>query len=297
MNQSPTVKYLRFEEKLPLDFETKVQTLARSHPMEFIMYLQIGGDSVLMELTDSMNPQNQLCINVKSIRDDKIIKTAIRTCIAHFKISECELRIRWQLFATIKSVMAILKKTKISSVYMEQRKETEIHPEEVLDALRKASNVTIFWDCEGFYPKTKVKPFHFEKLDMKEAKWVTGKHLTRMFMDCKHLILNRSVLTSTQQELNRFRLTNSEIKTFLKRWMEGSNLRRIETGIKTGINLKSVMKGLEAIPVEKDWSKAKNGGCYKIKQKNGLELFVYRDPEFTLTTEDLLKETHFVNAF
>ncbi|PIC52042.1 hypothetical protein B9Z55_000231 [Caenorhabditis nigoni] len=218
----------------------------------------------------------------------------INTVVKLFKISSCAELDLQDIFANDKKIIDAMKEAgcEISKVVMWEKPSEKTNPETMLNVLRNIPEVSIQkMNYVKVIPKPIIRPFEFKDLDIRYGKWISIKHLTETFIDCQRLHLEKSVLS------------DAEIKSFLKRWIEGSKMRFLCIEY-SQFNLKQII-GENSFP--KHFSatdlvgrvEIKNGAgisythrmtegqCYIIKQKKrGPSAVVYQnDDKLFLSTE------------
>ncbi|CAO4360131.1 unnamed protein product [Caenorhabditis nigoni] len=205
----------------------------------------------------------------------------INTFVKLFNISICaELGLQ-DSFANDKKIINVLKEVdcEISKVVMWEKPSEKTNPETMLNVLRNIPEVSIQkMNYVQVIPKPNIRPFEFKDLDIRYGKWISIKHLTETFIDCQSLHLEESVLS------------NPEMKSFLKRWIEGSKMRFLCIAY-SRFNLKRIIGDIPATPLVgtvkikngagySNNYRMKEGQCYIIKQKKrGPSAVVHQDDD------------------
>ncbi|CAO4360135.1 unnamed protein product [Caenorhabditis nigoni] len=203
----------------------------------------------------------------------------ISTLVKVFKISSCTQLNLYDRFANNKTIIDALKDAgcEISKVALCEQSYEKTNPETILNVFRNIPGVAIyFMNYVQFIQKPKTRPFEFKDLKIRYGKWISIKHLTETFIDCQRLHLEKSVLS------------DAEMKSFLKRWMEGSKMKFLCIEY-SRFNLKRIIKNIPATPLVGAVEikngvgisykyQMREGQCYMIQQKNrGPSAVVYQN--------------------
>ncbi|PIC51992.1 hypothetical protein B9Z55_000228 [Caenorhabditis nigoni] len=236
---------------------------------KFKMRCTITQDHLNITLESDNKPSRQITVRSR-IRP---VNEYVSACVKIFKISNCELHLH-DTFKTYKDVMEILKDCKVSNVTAWETRKEKTNPETFLDLFGNVPEVSIQnlnW-VGGVIHRPKAVPFEFKKLYVANGTWVSIKHLTETLIDCEEVLLRECVLS------------NLEARSFLKRWIVGSRMRKIFIGY-SRFNLKTIMKNLPATPFigticvdYKDY-KMSEGQCYIIQQNNGRRAAVFQNDD------------------
>ncbi|CAO4360132.1 unnamed protein product [Caenorhabditis nigoni] len=218
----------------------------------------------------------------------------ISTLVKVFKISSCTQLNLYDRFANNKTIIDALKDAgcEISKVALCEQSYEKTNPETILNVFRNIPGVAIyFMNYVQFIQKPKTRPFEFKDLKIRYGKWISIRHLTETFIDCQRLHLEESVLS------------NPEMKSFLKRWIEGSKMRFLcieysQFNLKQIIGENSFPKYFSATDLVgrveikngagiSNTHRMTEGQCYIIKQKKrGPSAVVYQnDDKLFLSTE------------
>ncbi|PIC51974.1 hypothetical protein B9Z55_000227 [Caenorhabditis nigoni] len=245
------------------------QFLAQKPPMEFTL----TRFSSRITRLESNALQRSVRIFGSSVENE--VKTIIPACLTLFKITKCTLNVRQETFMESKKYLEVLKGTYTVVTFREgcyTRSREKTNPEHVIDVFRQVQEVSLTWSHRGgLFPKSTIRPFQFEKLMISSASWVNIQHLTNLFINCKYVNLSKKCV-----------LTNSEFRTFLKRWMKGSEMRGFRIHY-SRFNMKIIVQGLEATPfigviqIENKEYMMQEGDCYTIEQENGQRAVVFHE--------------------
>ncbi|PIC52058.1 hypothetical protein B9Z55_000232 [Caenorhabditis nigoni] len=212
-------------------------------------------------------------VNIFRSSVENQVKTIIPVCLTLFKITKCTLYVEQGTLTESKKFLEVLKGTYTIVTFQDRcftRSRERANPENVLDAFRQVQEIWVKCSHRGALSKSTIRPLQFERLNLSKANWVNIKHLTSLFIDCKFVVLSDCVLT------------NREFRTFLERWMKGSDMRKLSIRC-TGFNMRSIVRGLEATPVvgriviDNCVYIMTEGECYTIQQQNGLQAVVYNE--------------------
>ncbi|CAO4360136.1 unnamed protein product [Caenorhabditis nigoni] len=191
--------------------------------------------------------------------ESRPVQEYIRMIVQLFKVSRCELSLQ-DTFETHKDVIEILKDCGISKVTIWESPGEQTNLEAILDVYCNIPEVQISrLNAVDVIPTTRL--FEFKALSIENGIWFSISHLTKTFINCKNLFLKGS------------QLSNADMNTFLKRWIEGSEMERccIES---SHLNLQEIIGDVPAIPAAglmlfTDQIYHVDEGCgYIIQQKN-----------------------------
>ncbi|KAF1749503.1 hypothetical protein GCK72_025971 [Caenorhabditis remanei] len=150
----------------------------------------------------------------------------------------------------------------------------------VLDNCRAASEVHL--NCPttpgfDYLKKTPTPKFSLDKLTINYAEWVTTRHLTNLFINCKHVILDGCDPK------------NLKIKQFIKKWVyEYSQLKYASlTFDYADFSMKDIMRWIPSKRVPtRTMLEPCNVYCIK-QQKTGAQAYVIRNHRTILITDSL----------
>ncbi|PIC52008.1 hypothetical protein B9Z55_000229 [Caenorhabditis nigoni] len=206
------------------------------------------------------------------------VQEYISMIVQLFKVTRCELSLQ-DTFETHKDVIQILKDCGISKVSMWESPGEQTNLEAILDVYCNIPEVHISrLNAVGAIPTTRT--FEFNTLSIENGIWFSIGHLTESFLNCKKLYLKEC------------RLSNADVNTFLKRWIEGSKMERccIEN---SQFNLREIIGDIPVIPaaglmlfIDQIYH-VDEGSGYIIQQKNDgpRAIIVSHVNRVTLTTE------------